>query len=544
MRGRREPSRLVDLDDVAQMAATDVIASSRSSRLGWPLSAENILRTQGKVNAKSRYEKRAAPRGKGTRFRHLKGLLTRLAARLLPSFKGTMLFQSWISPFPTIERPGEREVKLMSPESRPSLESLHAENRRLKRAVEELSVLNQLATEIGSSLDSQRILERIVNSSLRAARADQGVLALVNPQGDRSAHTLIRATYSSSRDRHYGLSERLIGWMLSNKTPLLINSPEDDERFQGEDWDEKVSSLLSVPLLVKSQLIGILTVYNKRDGRGFTEDDQRLLAILASQSAQVLEAARLYEEEKELVQVQVEMDAASRIQQRLLPVASPKLAGYDIAGESLPARNVGGDFFDFIPLGEERLAICLGDVSGKGLPAALLMANIQATIRSQTVLQPSLKECITWSNHLLRRSTEPGRFATVFLGILDGNKQVLRFANAGHNPPFLFSRNRALSRLQPGGPVLGVLSDCEFEEDEVSLEEGDLLVIFSDGFIDAEDEAGEDFGEEKLQSILEESAGRSAQEIVRVAVESVQSHSVNMAQTDDMTLVVVKHVAQ
>ena len=126
---------------------------------------------------------------------------------------------------------------------------------------------NQLATEIGSSLDSQRILERIVNRSLRAVRADQGVLALVNPQGDGSAHTLIRATYSSSRDHHYGLSDRLIGWMLSNKTPLLINSPEDDERFQGEEWDESITSLLSVPLLVKSQLIGILTVYNRKRRR-------------------------------------------------------------------------------------------------------------------------------------------------------------------------------------------------------------------------------------------------------------------------------------
>ena len=179
---------------------------------------------------------------------------------------------------------------------------------------------------------------------------------------------------------------------------------------------------MCVPLSLKRQLIGVLTVFNKRAAEGFTESDQRLLSIIAAQSAQVIENARLYEEEQALREMRRDLEVARNIQMKLLPKSAPEIAGFDIAGKSVPAQNVGGDYFDFLPAGEQRFAICLGDVVGKGMPAALLMANVQATIRGQNLLQPSAGECLGRSNRLLYESTDSDKFVTLFYGILDPSR--------------------------------------------------------------------------------------------------------------------------
>lgn len=248
---------------------------------------------------------------------------------------------------------------------------LERENLRLKRAVEELSILNELARDIGASHDSQGILEKIMRRSLHAVRAQQGVIVLVQEQDESPTRTLVRASFTSNKHPRYQLRDSLLGWMFLNKKPLLINDPKNDPRFTGEVWDESISSILCAPLMIKSKLSGILTVYNKKSKESFTEEDQRMLAILASQSAQIVENARLYEEEKKLLLINEQVRLAARIQQQLLPERSPGIPGYDVAGKGIPARAVGGDYYDFIQMDDNHWAICLGDVSGKGLPSAL-----------------------------------------------------------------------------------------------------------------------------------------------------------------------------
>ena len=176
---------------------------------------------------------------------------------------------------------------------------LREENRQLKRAVEELSILNDLARTIGASVDSQDIIRKIVDKSMRAVQAEQTVVTLV----DRAAtnhpmKTLVRAMSSSSEHPHFHLNENLLGWMHLYKTPLLSTEPGRDERFKGLKWDASIRSVLCVPLMVKSELIGVITSYNKKGATAsFTDEDQRLLAIIAGQSAQIIEIARFYEEE-------------------------------------------------------------------------------------------------------------------------------------------------------------------------------------------------------------------------------------------------------
>ncbi len=415
---------------------------------------------------------------------------------------------------------------------------------KLRRAVRELSILNDLAREIGASLDPEHITSTIVRRSVRAVRAEQGAVILRGSFGDRDMRTLTRSFAGSMTHRPLHVEESLLGWMQINKQPLLINQPHEDPRFSGVEWDETFSSVLCVPLLVGAQLTGVLAVFNKSDASGFNEDDQRLLSILAAQSAQVLENARLLEHEKALLRVQEEIRLASEIQLRLLPKEAPLVPGYDIAGASLPAEMVGGDYFDFLPFDDGRLALCLGDVSGKGLAAAILMANLQAAVRAQTLLDLPPGLSMTNANTLLSRSTDPDKFATCFFAALDPQQHEVRYSNAGHDPPLLLSASGRIDRLCTGGLVLGFAEEATYESECVSIEPNGALVIYSDGVTDCVDSQDRPFGEEGLREILLASIGEPAEQIIDRVLQSVREFSDFGAQPDDMTLIVVKRNSQ
>ena len=420
-------------------------------------------------------------------------------------------------------------------------DQLREENRQLKRAVEELSILNDLARAIGSSMDSQDIIRKIVDRSMRAVQAEQTVVTLVDRQANQTMKTLIRAMTSSSEHTHFHFNENLLGWMHLHKKPLLTNDLANDGRFRGLKWDASMRSILCVPLMVKSELVGVITSYNKKDPSGFTEEDQRLLAIIAGQSAQIIENARLYEEEKALATMKEQVKLAAQIQQDLLPKAPPAIAGYDIAACSIAALMVGGDYYDFIAARDHGIAICLGDVSGKGLPASLLMANLQATLRGQTSLDVPLAEMVARSNRLLYESTDPEKFATLFIGILDTTHHTLRFCNAGHEHPMLLRGEGAeIQRLAIGGIALGVLEQFPYEESSTGLEPGDLLVVYSDGIPDAVNEFESPFGEERLLGCIREHAGLPAAALMQKIIEAVHTHEQGAPRSDDLTIVVVK----
>jgi sigma-B regulation protein RsbU (phosphoserine phosphatase) len=428
----------------------------------------------------------------------------------------------------------------MPPAPDQSLRLLEEENKRLKRAVDELSILNDLARAIGASLNTQEIIQTIVRRSLRAISAEQGVITLVEEQSNQSMKTLVRTMVSSKEQEHFHFSQALLGWMHLNKKPLVINDPKNDERFRGIPWDESIRSLIAVPMMAKSELRGVLTVYNKKDGKPFAEDDQRLLAIIAGQSGQVVENARLYEKEKTLVKMQEEVRLAARIQTELLPKSAPTVAGYDIVGKSIPAQEVGGDYFDFIPIDEHRIAFCLGDVTGKGLPASLLMANLQATLRGQTLTTGSPKTCLERSNQLLYQSTSPEKFATLFYAILDLQNHQIHYSNAGHDNPYLNSGNVASKRLKIGGIPLGMLPDFTYEQESVQLEDDSILVAYSDGVTEAMNVKEEMFGEERIAAVIDQHKDAPASEIIDHLVSAVKTFAAGHPQSDDITVVVMR----
>lgn len=419
------------------------------------------------------------------------------------------------------------------------LRALERENEQLRRAVEELSMLNEVAREIGAARAPEAVMNAIVRHALQAVHAEQGVITLVDPAEAVTPHTLVRRAVHSSPHRPLRLHDGLLGWMHLHKQPLVVRDPQRDARFLGLPWDASLRSLLAVPLLVKSALIGVLTVFNKKGGV-FDAEDQRLLAILAAQSAQIIENARLWEEERALQHIRSEIEVARTIQARLLPAKLPTVPGYDLAAASHSAQRVGGDFYDAVPVQTDCLALTVGDVAGKGLPASLMMANVQATMRSQLRWGTPVEEALRRANQLLHESTDRRMFVTLFAGVLDPTRHTLRYANAGHNRPLRCSASGPACPLPGGGLALGLAAEAAYAAETVDLVIGDVLLLYSDGLSEAMNPIREELGEARVQALLEQHAHASAADILHHVVEAAQRHAGPAPPSDDTTLLVIK----
>ena len=428
----------------------------------------------------------------------------------------------------------------MFPESLKEDDRLSKENLRLKSAVEELSILNDIATAIASTQSLDQITKLIVKKCVKHLKAEQGAIQLVDEKDIvNPLHTMIRV-HDKINDNTLRFNKIISDLIIAKRKPLRINEFNAKEVIELSDQSGiRMKSLLSVPMIIKGKMIGILSLFNKESSEGFTEGDQKLLSIIASQSAHVIENSRLFDEEKKLLQIQQELQVARDIQKNLLPKEIPKINGYDIYAVNIPAREVGGDYYDFIKISETKTAIALGDVSGKGLPAAMLMANLQATLRSQLMFCDCAKECIKRANNLLYKSTDISKFVTLFFGILDTERNTLTYCNAGHNVPIFLQRNKKIE-LNKGGIILSCIEDSNYDEEEILFEEGSTLVVFSDGITEAMNEAEDEYGEERLFELIKQHNNLTSEKLAHEILTDVRKFTKEVPQMDDITIMVIK----
>lgn len=298
---------------------------------------------------------------------------------------------------------------------------------------------------------------------------------------------------------------------------------------------------LIVPMRSHNDIRGYLLVGGKLNRQPLTEEDENFLEALASIVLAALENARLFKEELARKSLEEELNLAFTIQQNLLPKSLPSYPAFDISAMNIPSKQVGGDYYDVIPLSDDELLLVIADVSGKGAPAALLMANTQAALRALAPLRLTLPEMVARINDLLYTNTSMDKFVTFFCGRLHLPSRQLTYTNAGHNPPVLLRGSGECELLSEGGIILGIMESLiPYQEASVYVERGDVLLMFTDGVSEALDKDRNEFTDEQLQRSLKSYRAQPASLLLSNILLDVQTHAYGAEQSDDITMLVVK----
>jgi serine phosphatase RsbU (regulator of sigma subunit) len=306
--------------------------------------------------------------------------------------------------------------------------------------------------------------------------------------------------------------------------------------------EQKVHTMMAVPLQTKERIIGLIYVDSPFVLREFTRDDLNLLSVMGHIAAIRVENARLAEIEQTERIMQRDLSQAAEIQRRMLPAQAPEVAGTDLAGFNAACRTVGGDYYDFFPYPDGRVAMALGDVSGKGLPASLMMMALHARVQVLAEEPGNLATFMTRLNKTTSAQCPSNRFITFFFCVLDTASGELTFANAGHNPPILMRASGEAQMLEGGGPVLGILPTAPYGEQRAHLDPGDMLVLYSDGVTEANNAAYDEYGEGRFIEVLKRYREAPATAIVDAVTRDLAEFAAGAPQADDITLVVAKRV--
>jgi len=426
--------------------------------------------------------------------------------------------------------------------------SFDQEKDRLRQALDELTALNQIAAAINALMSVEQITQVIVDHCVRKIHASQGAVFLLEEKiqqvepGD-IFKTFIREFSISAERTPVHLNASISGWMIKNRTILISNNPDTDERFRGFKFSPLgIHSILAAPLLARTRLIGTLAVFNKKDGEGFSENDMRFLGIVGSQTAKVIENARLHEQEEKLTAIREEIRLASSIQQGFLPKTGVSLPGCEICGFNSPASEVGGDFYDIVRIDDHRIFVSLGDVAGKGIPAALLMSNAQAVLRSNLVRdgEIDLGKIADSLNNLICQFSSPEQYITAVFGIFDLSQNLFRFINGGHLAPILIKQDGALERFPQADLIIGIIPGIEFHVNEVRIEKSESLFLYSDGITELYSEDDKQFGDEMLSLFLAQNRDKDIPTLCTGLFENLTKYRGRRDQSDDITMVAIR----
>jgi len=320
---------------------------------------------------------------------------------------------------------------------------------------------------------------------------------------------------------------------------LLLQNGSEMHMQQEREVLEKLNIRLILPLTAGGQTLGLLALAEKLSEEPYSKEDRKLLLTVAQQAAIALDYSKLISQVAEQERLKREIEIAREVQAQLFPQKFPAIEGLRYTGYCRAARGVGGDYYDFLGLDPHLLGIALGDISGKGISAALLMAQLQALLRSHAPSHAkNLDGMFPVMNRLMCSSTAIGKYATFFYSVYDSEMKTLDYVNAGHLPPMIFRHGGEVLRLRTGGPVMGMLPEAKYKSDQVQMQSGDLLVIYSDGVSEATNPQEEEFGEERLMELIARYKERAPEEITKMVLDELERF-VNVApQNDDITLVV------
>ena len=465
-----------------------------------------------------------APHKLGQNDRVTAGHLSLEFANRAPTFDKTVVFVDSASSEPTAS-------------TVVNLDGVLAKDRELAGGAQMHALIAAGRELVAGHKSLEELFALILDKSIDAVGASRGVLMTIEGK-----ELVVRAAKGEGLRMSTWVRDRVI----EKKESMLIPDARLNEALAGRMSivEQQIRSMIAVPLQTDTRVIGLIYLDSAFFVREFTKEDLSLLTVMANIAAIRIEHARLAEVEQAEQMMAKELQQAYDIQRGLLPEKAPDVPGLDLAGYNAPCRGVGGDYYDFIQCVDGRVALLVADVAGKGMPAALLMSNLQA--RAQVLFDDptGLAALVGRLNRVLKTNIPGNRFITFFIGVIDPANGDMTYVNAGHNPPLLMHRDGGLERLETTGTILGILPKAEYEEKTCCLHEGDVVVLFSDGVTEASrPDVDEEFGEERLAGILSELSDQPAKTIVEAIQQRLQTFTAGAPPADDITMVIARRVA-
>jgi sigma-B regulation protein RsbU (phosphoserine phosphatase) len=415
-------------------------------------------------------------------------------------------------------------------------------------AEDKYQLLRDISFKIKDTLDLNVILNLLLDSLKTVIDYDAAGIFVLSEAIDHPDYHfpgqkiggIAKRGYESTpleSDKMLSEGKGIIGHVITSKESLIIDDVRKDDRYI--IGRKKTLSELAVPIIMNDRAIGALDVESDKLS-AFYQSHLEILQFFADASAISLEKAILHHQILEKKKLEEQMQIAKDVQSSLLPAQPPDIEGYDIADLCIPTFEIGGDYYDYIRLDDNNYAIVIADVSGDGIPAALIMSAFRALLHSQIKSNNNPSEIMSILNQQIPIVSRKRDFISVFYAILNFKEHICTYTNCGHNPPLLLRSNGKMELLEQGGAALNILEDATFDFDSVKLEPGDQIIFYTDGVTEVFSLNSEEYGVERLKEIVRESKDKSAGEIISNIVKSTKNFSETKLYRDDFTLVVLK----
>ncbi len=409
---------------------------------------------------------------------------------------------------------------------------------RMNRQAKTLMLLNETARDLSSILNLDQLLQRVAELLSRLIDYQMFSILLVDASGEKLQHRFAQRFQENIQIKHdIALGKGLVGAAALSKEAILVPDVSKDPRYIRVNPETR--SELAAPLVYKDRVIGVIDLEHTR--RNFFNDDhKRTITTLAAQLAIAIENARLYEEiARQERRLERDLMLARELQFRLLPQVKPKLVNLEVAAKSLPARQIGGDLYDFLKYSLGRTTFVIGDVSGKGAPAAIYAALVSGILRSHAPLEPAAAEMLSAVNLSLAERRIEAQFVSLICAVWDDDQKTLKVANSGLPRP-IYCHDGKVQVIEATGLPLGLFDEADYDELSFRARPGDLFVFFSDGILDARSRSGELFGRQRVEEIVKRCASKSADCAVETIFKAVAEYAADVEAFDDQTVVAIK----